>query len=111
LNTFIEFQIIEVGSAYRVNIRFSKAQETPLIPKVGEVISLSPVKLTGKARVVSIEDKIVPLDNVPSGNKERREILVQLERNRVFSGPLLQPPRQATGQHFHLRHIADEAKP
>jgi DNA-binding NtrC family response regulator len=50
------------------------------VAMIGEVISLSPVKLAGNARVVSIEDKIVPLDDVPSGKKERREILVQLER-------------------------------
>ena len=80
MNTLVEFQIIEVGSAYRGKYKVFESQETPLIPKVGEVISLSPVKLTGKARVVSIEDKIVPLDVVPSGNKKRREILVQLER-------------------------------
>jgi hypothetical protein len=49
LNTLIELQIIEVGSAYRGKYKVFESQEAPLIPKVGEVISLSPVKLTGKA--------------------------------------------------------------
>jgi hypothetical protein len=51
-----------------------------VVPKIGDVVSLEPAQLKGTARVVSIEDKIVPLDKVPSGNKERREILIHLER-------------------------------
>jgi hypothetical protein len=80
MNTLMEFQVIEVGSAYRGRYKVFEGHETPLIPKVGDVISLEPVHLRGNARVVSVEDKIVLLDNVPSGNNERREILLHVEK-------------------------------
>ena len=80
MNTLMEFQVIEVGSAYLGRYKVFESQETPVDPKIGDVVSLEPAQLKGTVGVVSIEDKIVPLDKVPSGNKERREILIHLER-------------------------------
>jgi hypothetical protein len=76
MNTVIHYSLLEENSTLGGIYKVYDKNETVEVPEVGDSIPLE----AGAARVVAVDDQIVPLVDAPSGHTERREIMIHLER-------------------------------
>lgn len=76
MKTIILFQLTEAGSVNGGIYKEYGKDETVVIPKIGDTITLKIAQTQGYARVLSIEDKTTSLP----GKEEHREITLYLTR-------------------------------
>jgi hypothetical protein len=76
MNTVIQYRLLEENSAPGGIYKIYDKNEVVEVPQVGD--SIPPE--AGTARVIAVDDQIIPLVDAPSGHTERREIMIHLER-------------------------------
>jgi hypothetical protein len=76
MNTIIQYRLLEENSALGGIYKIYDKNEVVQVPEVGDSIPLE----AGSARVIAVDDQIVPLVDAPSGHTERRQIMIHLVR-------------------------------